>query len=70
METNMTTNSDRASAKIFQFPPRGRFAVADQGDEKPAMGPAASRVAKVAVGGAWYHDEAIAEAGRVQQPPL
>jgi hypothetical protein len=65
----MTTNSDRASAEIFQFPPRGRFAVADQSDEKPAMNAAASRVAKLAVGGAWYHDEAIAEAGDAQQPP-
>jgi hypothetical protein len=65
----MTTNSDRASATIFQFPPRGRFAVADQSDEQPATSLAASRVAKVAMGGAWYHDEAIAEAGRAQQPP-
>jgi hypothetical protein len=57
----MTTNSDRASAKIFQFPPRGRFAAADQSGENPAMSATASRVAKVAVGGAWYHEEAIRE---------
>jgi hypothetical protein len=61
MESTMTTNSDRASAKIFQFPPRGRFAAADQSDEKPVISTAASHVAKVAVGGAWYHDEAIRE---------
>jgi hypothetical protein len=74
MEPNMTTNSDRASAQIIQFPARGRFAPADQRDETLAMSASAARdetlamsasaarVAKVAMGGAWYHDEAIAEA--------
>jgi hypothetical protein len=62
MEPNMTTNSDRASAQIIQFPARGRFAPADQRVETLAMSDSAARVAKVAMGGAWYHDEAIAEA--------
>jgi hypothetical protein len=59
MEPNMTTNSDRASAQIIQFPTRGRFATASQYDEKPATSTAAARVAMIATGGAWYHDEAI-----------
>jgi hypothetical protein len=47
------------SAKIYTFPPRGRFAEsAPRGDSKGAQLPAG---AKLAVGGAWYHDEAIRE---------
>ena len=54
----MTTNTDHASAQIIRFPARGRFA-ARQGEEQPAIIASASRVARVAMGGAWYHDEAI-----------
>jgi hypothetical protein len=61
MEPNMTTNSDRASAQIIQFPARGRFASANQSAETPAT---ISSAVRVAVGGAWYHDEAIEEAAR------
>jgi Protein of unknown function (DUF2735) len=61
MEPNMTTNSDRASAQVIQFPARGRFAADRVNEEKPATSAVASRVAKVAIGGAWYHDEAIRE---------
>jgi hypothetical protein len=64
MEPNMTTNSDRASAQIIQFPARGRFVSANQSDDKFAMGSSASHVVKVAVGGAWYHEEAIEQAER------
>ena len=60
----MTTNSDRASARIFQFPARGRFATGGQSGEAklPANAVLSARVARVAAGGAWYHDEAIQEA--------
>jgi hypothetical protein len=61
MEPNMTTNSDRASAQIIQFPARGRLASTNHGDERPATNSAAVRIA---MGGAWYHDEAIEEAAR------
>jgi hypothetical protein len=61
MEPNMTTNSDRASAQIIQFPARGRFASANQRDETLAT---SSSSASIAMGGAWYHDEAIEEAAR------
>jgi hypothetical protein len=64
MEPNMTTNSDRASGEIIQFPPRGRFASANQSDDKLAMSASASRIAKVAIGSAWYHEEAIEQAER------
>jgi hypothetical protein len=62
MEPNMTTNSDRASAQIIQFPARSRFASADQSDEKLAMNSSAARITKVAMGGAWYHEAAIEQA--------
>jgi hypothetical protein len=63
MEPDMTTNSDRASAKIFQFPARGRFATGGQNGEAtpPVNAVLSTRVARVAMGGAWYHDEAIQE---------
>jgi hypothetical protein len=63
----MTTNSDRASARIFQFPARGRFATGNQSSEAtlPATAVLSTRVARVAADGAWYHDEAIREAERV-----
>jgi hypothetical protein len=57
----MATNFS-GSAKIYAFPPRGRFAPANQGgsfsvtaDAFPAAG------VKIASGSAWYHDEAIAQ---------
>ena len=55
----MTASSDRESAKIYQFPVRGRFA-ANRREEMNA--PLASQqVVKVAVGSGWYHDAAIQE---------
>jgi hypothetical protein len=48
------------SAKIYEFPARGRFAQAERSDNAmPATSFASPRVTKVAVSGAWYHDEAI-----------
>jgi hypothetical protein len=50
------TTLDHGSATIYQFPARGRFAVnADRNDASSTL----PRGTKVAVGGAWYHDEAI-----------
>jgi hypothetical protein len=53
----MTEGSDRVSAEIIPFPARGRFAAATPHDETLAT----SARAKVAMGGGWYHDEAIKE---------
>jgi hypothetical protein len=54
----MTTNSDRASAKIYTFPARGRFAAGSREETKPTRN-FISQAVRTAVGEAWYHDEAI-----------
>jgi Protein of unknown function (DUF2735) len=58
----MTNTVQSGSAKIYEFPARGRFAVADRRNDA-AKSPT-SRAAQTACGGAWYHEEAIAEAER------
>ncbi len=60
----MTTDTDRISAKIYDFPARGRFAVATQRDEAKPLAYSAAPRARVVMGGAWYHDEAIQEGER------
>jgi len=57
----MTANSDRESAKIYQFPARGRFATAQREETTATSTLASPQVAKVAVGSGWYHDAAIQE---------
>jgi hypothetical protein len=64
----MTANSYRGSAKIYQFPAGGRAALgAPRFEARPAEAFAALRVAKVASGGAWYHEEAVQEAERTRK---
>jgi len=59
----MTMNSQRASATIYQFPPRGRFAAAEQRDaSRAAINPMLQRAAQAAVASAWYHEDAIRDA--------
>ena len=54
----MPTDISGTSAKIYTFPPRGRFALAGTADEsRPAFQLPPN--AKVASASAWYHDEAI-----------
>ncbi len=61
----MTMTDDRRSAEIYQFPPRGRFAAAGHRDElKSVTVLALSRLATTAIGGSWYHDEAIRDEAR------
>jgi hypothetical protein len=61
----MTTNSEEAgSAKIYQFPARGRFAAVTPRESKPTAIPP-QHVA--AVSGGWYHDEAIQDAERARK---
>jgi hypothetical protein len=68
----MTTNFSGSpnvspSAKIYSFPPRGRFAQSGQPfntvvqDELP-------RGVKLASGSGWYHEEAIRESERARKP--
>jgi hypothetical protein len=56
----MTTNLSAtiASAKIYTFPPRGRFALRID-DTAPAATVQLPRGVKLVSGSGWYHDEAI-----------
>lgn len=65
----MTVNANRGSAKIYEFPARGRFA---QNDRVESDGAAANsmtlpRAARLVSGGAWYHDEAIQQAEKTRR---
>lgn len=61
----MMTNSPHASATIYTFPARGRFALDNErNDAKLAITVTLPRFAKLAVGGAWYHEQAIQDDAR------
>ena len=54
-------------AKIYQFPPRGRFALTARADGF-AVAPAVLPLnAKIVSGSAWYHDAAIQAEGQPQR---
>ena len=61
----MTTNFSQESAKIYQFPARGRKTVDGRRDEAPAVDLSALRVSAAAFGSGWYHEAAIQESKRV-----
>jgi hypothetical protein len=54
----MTTEVQRGSATIYQFPPRGRFAA---GNAQAVADRTMQRAANISFGDSWYHDEAIKE---------
>ena len=55
------------SARIYQFPARGRFAANERGEQaQPAANFSSARVANIVFGDAWYHDEAL-EAERAEK---
>ncbi len=60
----MSTDLHRGPAKIYQFPTRSRPAL---GGSRPGENPAAanlpSQLVAAACGSAWYHEEAIRDAG-------
>jgi Protein of unknown function (DUF2735) len=57
----MTTGS----AKVYQFPARGRFAASTQREASDRAAAATlPRDVKIVAGSAWYHDEAIQVAER------
>jgi hypothetical protein len=60
----MTTDLHRGPARIYQFPTRSRPAL---GGFRPGENPAAANltphVAATTCGSAWYHEEAIRDAG-------
>jgi hypothetical protein len=57
MTTNLTA-TPTASAKIYTFPPRGRFALRID-DTAPAATVQLPRGVKLVSGSGWYHDAAI-----------
>jgi hypothetical protein len=64
----MTANSHRGSATIYQFPSGGRAGLGSRREEtRPVEKFAGSRVAIVASGSAWYHEEAVQAAERVRK---
>jgi hypothetical protein len=63
----MTATVNRASAQIFEFPARGRFAQTERHDNAAATTNLLPRMVKVASSGAWYHDEAIQQAEQVRK---
>ena len=56
----MTTNAQRESATIYQFPVGGRAGLASRGGLDKARG--LESLPTIAYGAGWYHDEAIREA--------
>ena len=56
----MTTNSHSGSATIYAFPARGRCAPGGRRDDSEKL--ASAPIAKVVIGDAWYHEEAVQEA--------
>jgi hypothetical protein len=57
MTTNLTA-TPTASAKIYAFPPRGRFTLRID-DTAPAATVQLPRGVKLVSGSGWYHDAAI-----------
>ncbi len=56
----MSSSHEPASATVYQFPARGRFAPVRQGESsKPATNLMPVRAARIAFSSGWYHDEAI-----------
>jgi hypothetical protein len=72
----MTTNFSGApamsgSAKIYQFPLRGRFAAATGGyvdPSEPTANVQLPRGVRIASGSGWYHDAAIQDAITTDRP--
>ena len=63
----MTTNLS-GPAKIYAFPPRGRFAAGNQGEQSKATANVQLPPnLKIASGSGWYHEAAIQEATQVEQ---
>ena len=60
----MTTSTSGGSAQIYQFPPRGRFALNARGESQTRTNLESQPLVKVAATSGWYHDAAIQEAER------
>jgi hypothetical protein len=62
----MTTSISRGSAQIYEFPPRGRFALNRPDESQLRTNLEPQPLVKVASGSGWYHDAAIQEAERTR----
>jgi Protein of unknown function (DUF2735) len=62
----MSTSMSRASATIYTFPARGRYAIREQGTSMAATAHLPLGV-KVSSGSGWYHEEAIQAAREAEQ---
>lgn len=59
----MTENNHRSTAQIYQFPMGGRSGLTARRDSYKPAGEVIPEVsARVAIGGSWYHEEAVREA--------
>ena len=65
----MSTVISGESAKIYQFPLRGRFAGQRRDGSEAAPTPAYAQVVPTTYGEAWYHEEAIREAEQLRKRP-
>jgi Protein of unknown function (DUF2735) len=63
----MSTSMSRASATIYTFPPRGRYAIREQDTSMPATGLPLPRGVQLSSGSGWYHEEAIQAAVEAEQ---
>jgi hypothetical protein len=58
--SNSGSSNLSGSAKIYTFPPRGRFALANQHEANDLAGNAQlPRGVRIASGSGWYHEAAI-----------
>jgi hypothetical protein len=57
----MTTEKNLPSAKIYQFPPRGRFAPKGNDFVRGLSLASSLNVKTTACGSSWYHEDAIRE---------
>jgi uncharacterized protein DUF2735 len=57
----MNTSLNQGSAKIYQFPARGRASLGGRkhDESKPTADQGLSRASEAAFGGGWYHEAAI-----------
>jgi hypothetical protein len=61
------TTSTSGSAKIYTFPPRGRFLVGNTPETVEPLAPTwQPPIARIAPDSGWYHDEAIAQSRQAE----
>jgi hypothetical protein len=64
MTTLSGSPAHTGSAKIYTFPLRGRFALANQHDAMESASANSIHAVKLASGSGWYHEAAVEDAGK------